>query len=468
MPSILAAAIVLCLWPGQSLADPVSATTRLATAPAAHLAAATSTGPATTSTAPAATAPDDAAPDRPSLVQFHATAVIRQSILGEWTAALGSGRMRLFLRADGSFALDGRTGQFSVEGSRLTLASEGSSVGYRIQIDANNLTLSEGGLETPIKFERVPEAGNFLAWLFDFSPRQASITLYRVLIIVGIAIVGVIVLRTMRLMFRLAIYSNVGPFKYLYRTQKNRTMTVYSLGLNLAKYVVYFSAFGFILSEIGVNYTTYLASLSVIGLAIGFGSQGLVQDMVTGFFVILEGQFDVGDMVEIGNQTGTVEELGLRATTLRNYFGQNVVIPNRNIAVVGNFVGGGQQATIDVPLATAELCPRAAGLVQQVALELSGQYHGVVLSGPQISGPMSPVAGEHFVRLTLTIWPQQQWLIDNELLPRIKASLAAANVAMPQRPISVFYHLPEQHETATWVEPLRKIGKRLDLTRFRR
>lgn len=96
--------------------------------------------------------------------------------------------------------------------------------------------------------------------------------------------------------------------------------------------MVYFAALGFILGELGVNYTAYLASLSVIWLAVGFGSQGLVQDVVTGFFIIFEGQFDVGDMVEMSGQTGLVEELGLRMTRLRNYLGELISVPNRNIA----------------------------------------------------------------------------------------------------------------------------------------
>ena len=71
------------------------------------------------------------------------------------------------------------------------------------------------------------------------------------------------------------------------------TIRKIALVVNLIKYVIYFTAFGFILSELGINYTTYIASLSVVGLAIGFGSQGLVQDMVTGMFIIFEEQFDV-------------------------------------------------------------------------------------------------------------------------------------------------------------------------------
>jgi len=213
--------------------------------------------------------------------------------------------------------------------------------------------------------------------------------------------------------------------------------------LNVVKYVIFFTATGMILSELGMNYTAYIASLSVIGLAIGFGSQGLVQDMVTGLFVIFEGQYDVGDMVEISGQTGVVEELGLRMTRLRNYVGQTVVIPNRNIAVVGNYAKGTQRVTIDVAVQKESL-EKARELLPKIVGEAAGQFKGIVIRMPRLDDTLELATGECFARLSLRIWPGQTWVIDQQIVPRIKEGMTREGLTIPADRVVVFYHAREQ------------------------
>jgi small conductance mechanosensitive channel len=118
-------------------------------------------------------------------------------------------------------------------------------------------------------------------------------------------------------------------------------------------------AIEYILRELGVNYKACLASLSLIGIAVGFGSQGLVQDVVTGVFILLEGQYSVGDVVEIAGQVGMVEEVGLRTTWIRNYLGELVIFPNRGVAVAGKFLKGAIEACVDVAIASEEVADLA-------------------------------------------------------------------------------------------------------------
>jgi small conductance mechanosensitive channel len=269
--------------------------------------------------------------------------------------------------------------------------------------------------------------------------------------------------KLLRELSRLIVYADGWPFRLLYRQHKNRVMTLHSVGLNLCKYVIYFVALGFILTELGINYTTYLASLSVIGLAIGFGTQGFVQDVVTGFFVIFEGQFAVGDMVDISGvggtgQTGIVEELGLRMTKLRNYLNQIVVIPNRNIVVVGNFTKGAQQVYIDVAVREPAMASQANALLQRLGNELHRQFDGVIRAKPQVLGLVSLATEEYFLRLQVAIWPQQQWVIEQELLPRIRAQFATAGVEIPGDRVVAFYHLREEHAIQTWWHTRRRGG----------
>jgi len=210
--------------------------------------------------------------------------------------------------------------------------------------------------------------------------------------------------------------------------------------LNFFKYVVYFGALGFVLTEFGVNYTTYFASLSVIGLAVGFGSQGLVQDIVTGFFIIFENQFDVGDMVEIPPYTGVVEELGLRVTRLRNYLGQNVVIPNRNIAAVGNYLKGAQEVYVDVAATGPETAAREREILKKIGEELARQYEGVIRASPIVLMPVSLESSENFARMHLKIWPQQQWVVEQQLVSRLREAFKSEDIEIPGDRISVFYH----------------------------
>ena len=121
------------------------------------------------------------------------------------------------------------------------------------------------------------------------------------------------------------------------RPSLSRVRSLASLFSSITIFVIYFAAFGLVLKEFGVSLTAYLASASVMGLAIGFGSQGLVQDVVTGLTLIFSNLFDVGDMVEISGQTGIVRSIGMRFTILENYFGAEIFIPNRTITNVVNY-----------------------------------------------------------------------------------------------------------------------------------
>ena len=186
-----------------------------------------------------------------------------------------------------------------------------------------------------------------------------------------------------------------------------------------------------------------VASLSVVGLAIGFGSQRLVQDIVTGLFLILDNQFDMGDMVEIGGQTGVVTELELRTTRLRNYLGQTVVIPNRNIALVSNYRRGALKTVIDVAAQDSEQAAVMASELEAISGELARQFQGTIFFPPDPPTVVSLQTGEHFVRIVLDLWPQQQALVDSQIVPRLRELLAARELQIPNDRVAVFYRIPE-------------------------
>ncbi|MFT5368288.1 MAG: small-conductance mechanosensitive channel [Candidatus Latescibacterota bacterium] len=246
-------------------------------------------------------------------------------------------------------------------------------------------------------------------------------------------------------MSRLVVYSNWGPLKFIFRDHK-RSITVHGLFINVSKYVVYFTALGYVLSELGVNYTTYLASLSLIGIAVGFGSQGLVQDVVTGFFILFENQFSVGDMVEISGQVGIVEDMGLRTTRLRNYFGAEVIFQNRNIPLVGRYAKGAFEFNIDVAIAELNQAEKAGVLLEKIGGEFEKQFPEIIIGTPTVKGLVELETGEWFVRLYGLLWPVQQWVIDTQMVPRIRELFKRDGIEILGDRVVAFYHLPGEEK----------------------
>ena len=391
------------------------------------------------------------------------TLAMRQSLLGSWNAAVGQEQLSLLFNDDGTYRTAQQQGTFSLAEGELTLiAQQGTSTTYAVDLQSTSLVLSGGDLKQPLTFTRDlgaqwPMLG-YGRSLFELSPGEAKVKLLRTLVILGIILVSTLLIHVLERISRFVIFSDHGLLKYVFQHHKSRTRTIHSVVLNVVKYFIVFSALGQILAELGVNYTTYIASLSVVGLAIGFGSQGLVQDVVTGLFLILDNQFDVGDMVEISGQTGVVTDLGLRTTRLRNYVGQTVVIPNRNIALVSNYRRGALKTVIDVAAQDPEQAVVMASELQEISGELARQFQGTILFAPDPPTVVSLQTDEHFVRIVLDLWPQQQALVDSQVVPRLRELLAARKLEIPNNRVAVFYRTPEpvsvsRGKNRDWLRP---------------
>ena len=409
--------------------------------------------------------PQTSAPPSVRLVGGSQDRAFGSALPGTWTAKAGKRDITLWFDDDGRYSLDGVGGTYSAKGKTLALRTSAGEVSYDFDVATTDplsplvLTLSAGDLSQPVKFsaQRASKSpGAYFRETLHFFSDSAPMKVGRLLAVVLIVIGSRLIITCLRWLSHFIVYSEYGPLKYAYRYRKNRTTTIHLLALNIVKYVVYFGALGRILNELGVNYTAYFASLSVVGLAIGFGSQGLVQDIVTGFFVIFEGQFDVGDMVEISGQTGVVEEVGLRMTRLRNYLGQTVTIPNRNIALVGTYARGAMRVCVDAAVANGDAAVRAKELLARLGGEVAKQYDGIVLLPPSTSGPLSLASGEHFVRLETGIWPQQQWVIEQQLIPRLRELYKQEGIEIPGDRVSACYYMPKDRVVALRAGSVRK------------
>ena len=225
-------------------------------------------------------------------------------------------------------------------------------------------------------------------------------------------------------------------------TQQPKFVTLIQLIGNTVTSIMYFFAFGLALEEFGVNLTAYLASASIVGLAISFGSQGLVQDMVIGLTLIFSDAMDVGDMVEVDGTTiviGRVEEIGLRFTKLINFYNQKVFIPNRTIANVSRFPRGGMYAYADVLIPPGAAPKEAAPIVENVAKGMWREFGAIILSEPMIGGVETAAGGGwDFIRVQFKIWPGQGTLIETTFRQQMVSAMKTfhANYADWQVPVT--------------------------------
>ena len=167
----------------------------------------------------------------------------------------------------------------------------------------------------------------------------------------------------------------------------SKPKTIVSLGTSMLVFVLYFVAVGLILKEIGVSLKAYLASASIVGLAIGFGSQGLVQDIVNGLTVVFSGLFNIGDMVEISGQSGIVRSFGIRFTIIETPLGARVYIPNRTITNVVRYPRGYVRGFADITLPSEpKIARQAEAKVAAIVNSLFEQFPGVLLTAPSIEG----------------------------------------------------------------------------------
>ena len=275
-----------------------------------------------------------------------------------------------------------------------------------------------------------------------FSSHQSS-TGTRLLLILVLVVLLHLTVRIVRGISEWLInksHAQKSPFDFV--TQQPKFITLIQLVSSAVTFVMYFFAVGLMLEEFGVNLTAYLASASIIALAISFGSQGLVQDIVSSLTLIFCDTMDVGDLVEIAgttNVSGRVEQIGLRFTKLANFNHQQVLIPNRTIANVSRFPIGGVDAYGDVHLPERLEPNQAARVIGEIARGMQAQFGAIIFSEPTVEEVrLGAGASGHFFRVHFKIWPGQSSLIETTFRQRAISAMRAfdANYADWQVPVT--------------------------------
>jgi small conductance mechanosensitive channel len=221
--------------------------------------------------------------------------------------------------------------------------------------------------------------------------------------------------------------------------------SIASLFTSVIIFLLYFGATGLVLKEFGVSLTAYLASASVMGLAIGFGSQGIVQDVVTGLTLIFSDLVDVDDMVEISGQTGVVQSIGMRFLVLKNHLGAEVYIPNRTITNVINYPRGYVRCQVDITLGnnpdTANQMAKKAAAIVSSAVE---QFPGIFVTQPSVEGKMRTSSGKIFLRIKFRIWPGRGVALETTVKQEIVQSFKELDPVYADWMVSVNYEVEKK------------------------
>jgi small-conductance mechanosensitive channel len=214
------------------------------------------------------------------------------------------------------------------------------------------------------------------------------------------------------------------------RIDQRRSQTIGRLVKNVISYVTNFIVIMLVLSELGVDLAPLLAGAGVLGLAIGFGAQSLVKDVITGFFIIFEDQFAVGDVVKTGNFQGTVEEIGLRVTRIKSWTGEVHIIPNGAITEVTNFSTNNSVGVVDVSIAYESDIEKATDVIKRTAIKVFESNENMVKE-PDVLGVQALGASEVVIRVTAECKPMTHFGVGRQMNAAIKKALDAEGIEIP-------------------------------------
>ncbi|MEI5988652.1 small conductance mechanosensitive channel [Enterococcus termitis] len=220
---------------------------------------------------------------------------------------------------------------------------------------------------------------------------------------------------------------------------ESRLKTLHTLINNAFQYTLFFFFIYSLLTVIGVPVGSLLAGAGIAGVAIGLGAQGFMNDIITGFFIILEQQMDVGDYVRLTalGIEGTVTAVGLRTTQMKALDGTVHFIPNRNITTISNLSRSNMQVLIDVRIMPDEGYDQITAIIDQVNQELKEKYTESIQTGPTIFGMVDLGNGNFAVRTTMYVLNGKQAPIREEFLAQYVKKLSEANFTIPNTPITL-------------------------------
>jgi moderate conductance mechanosensitive channel len=265
---------------------------------------------------------------------------------------------------------------------------------------------------------------------------EGALKIIAILIITNILIrIGKVAIRNV---FKLRSHT-----QNLIRTSDRRNETLERLLDNVLTYVIYFISFMMILSVFDIDVKGLIAGAGIVGLAVGFGAQNLVKDIITGFFIIFEDQFSVGDHVRIGTFEGTVETIGLRTTKLKTWTGEVHILPNGSITQVTNFSVNNSVAVVDIAIAYGEDLDKAEKAIGELLETLPSQYEDLE-KPPQLLGIQTMGPTEVVLRVVAETLPMKHAGVARMLRKDIKTHLDEQGIKIPYPKLVMYSSGTEQ------------------------
>jgi small conductance mechanosensitive channel len=272
-----------------------------------------------------------------------------------------------------------------------------------------------------------------------WSPERLAQYIAHLVLIVVIVTAAILIYQVVSRLFTRLLVKDKGLLP------EGKRRTILPLLNSLLKYVIGFVVLVMVLHQIGVNYTAILAGAGVVGLAVGFGAQTLVRDFISGAFILFEGLIEVGDFIEVGDTSGTVEQVGLRTTQYRSFNGALHTIPNGELTRFGNYNRGFCRAVVEVGIPYEKTAQEVMAKVLDTARVWAANRADIVLEEPQLLGMMRFADSAIMLTLAVKVKPQTQWPAERELRLALKEMFDREGIAIPypQRVVRVASGTPE-------------------------
>lgn len=215
------------------------------------------------------------------------------------------------------------------------------------------------------------------------------------------------------------------------RADVNKSDTLTGILKSIVKYTVYIIMGISILNVLNIPTEPLLATAGLGGLAIGFGAQSLVRDVFTGFFILFEDQYGVGDYVTIGEMTGTVEDMGLRTTKIRAFNGDLHIIPNGEVKTVTNHSRGNSLAIVDVGISYEADAEAAMAVLKEIVDIYYKQNSDKIVEMPDVLGIIKFNESEVLIRTIIRVQPLMHWKVEREIRKQILEAFKDHNIEIP-------------------------------------
>jgi small-conductance mechanosensitive channel len=274
-----------------------------------------------------------------------------------------------------------------------------------------------------------------VAWLIDHGTR-----------ILIILVVGAILWFALNRFLPPVVRRTVGRTKYKESKEglEKRTSTLLAIFKAIGRVLIIIVVIMMVLEEVGVPIAPVLAGFGIAGIAIGFGAQYLIRDLIAGIFIILENQYRVGDVARVADITGLVEYITLRKTVLRDLDGIVHHIPNGEIRTASNYTRHFARVNLDVPVAYGTDLDHAMSIINRVGLELAKdeKWRKVIKSPPQVLRVNNLGDSGIDIKILGDVKPMEQWAVTGELRLRLKKAFDDEGIEIPWPHTKVYFGEP--------------------------